>query len=331
MNVVWLSFITGLTSGGVSCLAVQGGLLASAAGQTEAGNKASATTVGTFLISKLLSHFLLGLALGGIGSVFVFSPKTLGIIQIFAGIFMLVTAARLLNIHPIFRYFVIQPPRWTYRFLRGTARRESIFAPALLGFFSILMPCGVTQAMMLTAISTGNPLMGGLVLAAFVAGTSPLFFILGSVVVKMLEKKVFAYAAAVIVAAFGVMSVSGGLAVRGSIWTLQNFYSAAFQKQTTSGGQIAVVKDGVQEVTVTVTNHGYTSDVTSLKAGIPVRMTVVTKDVFSCARAFTIPEFNISKILPESGTTVIEFTPKKPGRLAYSCSMGMYTGEFNVQ
>jgi hypothetical protein len=30
MNNIWFAFITGLTAGGISCLAVQGGLLASA-------------------------------------------------------------------------------------------------------------------------------------------------------------------------------------------------------------------------------------------------------------------------------------------------------------
>lgn len=341
MNLVWLAFITGLTSGGVSCLAVQGGLLATATGQNvnrpAPEQKMSHITVATFLAAKFLSHFLLGLLLGLLGTALVLSPKSLGLIQIFAGIFMLLTAARLANLHPVFRYFVIQPPKFIFRLMRNTAKTQSLFAPALLGFLSILMPCGITQAMMATAVSSGSPITGGMVMGAFVLGTSPIFLLLGTAVVELLKRKTFAYAAAFIVMIFGIMSVNGGMVARGSVYTLQNYYKvlSAGSFKTEDGRQntedTAEVKDGFQNVTVTVTNSGYTSDISVIKAGIPVRLTIITDNVHSCARAFTIPEFNISRVLPESGKEVIEFTPTKTGRLPYTCSMGMYSGEFTVK
>lgn len=42
-----------------------------------------------------------------------------------------------------------------------------------------------------------------------------------------------------------------------------------------------------------------------------------------------IPKLNIRKNL-KAGENIIEFTPKEAGRLVFSCSMGMYTGVFNV-
>jgi uncharacterized protein len=340
MNLIWLAFITGLTSGGVSCLAVQGGLLTSATGQNiknGESNKLSYIPVTTFLIAKFLSHLLLGIILGLLGTAFIFSPKILGSLQILAGIFMILTAARLADLHPIFRYFVIQPPKFIFRLMRNTAKTQSLFAPAILGFLSILMPCGITQAMMATAVSTGSPMLGGLVMGAFVLGTSPIFLLLGSAVVALLKRKAFAYVAAIIVMIFGLMSVNGGLVARGSIYTMQNFYQAAvgpsaISRQPSEKDIItAKIVGGKQEVLVTVTNNGYRSDVKALKVGIPVRLTVMTNNVHSCARAFTIPEFNISKVMPVTGSEVIEFTPTKTGRLAYTCSMGMYSGEFTVE
>jgi len=338
MSIVWIAFLTGLTTGGISCLAVQGGLLASAISapnEQEIQPKAHKRwmQVGMFVIAKLLAYTLLGFLLGAIGSTLGLSPRILGYVQIFAGLFMVVTALRMVDVHPIFRYFVIQPPRWTYRLLKTTSRNSTLFAPAILGFLTILMPCGVTQATMAIAVSSGSPVLGAVIMFAFILGTSPVFFILGATVVELLQKKVFAYAAAAIVALFAVLSINGGMGLTGSPYTIQNFYRVATTPIDTLGtaGPAAPIVDGVQQVTIDVQSRGYTSSASVLKKGVPVKLTMVTHGSLGCSRAFTIPEFNISKVLPLSGTDTIEFTPEHSGRLAYSCSMGMYTGAFTVE
>jgi uncharacterized protein len=343
MNNIWLAFITGLTTGGVSCLAVQGGLLASAVSPNKEKQESSLRghwqLVGVFLIAKLISYTLLGLLLGQLGSLLIISPKTFGMLQIFAGLFMVATAGRLADIHPIFRYFAITPPKFSYKLLKKTSKSESIFAPALLGFFTILMPCGLTQAMMVLAVASGNALLGGAIMGAFVLGTSPVFFALGATVVTLLSNKSFAYFAAVIVLIFGVVSINGGMVARGSVFTIQNFYKAATMNdelriknaELNINNKVVLNSKGQQEATINVTTRGYESDIVTLKVGIPVKLKLVTNNTQGCVRAFTIPEYNISKVLPPDGETEIEFTPEKPGRLAYSCSMGMYSGEFTVK
>src|SRR5512137_1809321 len=88
MNPYMVAFITGLTTGGLSCLAVQGGLLASSIGrqleqdiltQGGKGRKASvspasqkshrAISILLFLVTKLISYTMLGFLLGALGSV----------------------------------------------------------------------------------------------------------------------------------------------------------------------------------------------------------------------------------------------------------------------
>lgn len=335
MNLLWLAFITGLTTGGISCLAVQGGLLASA--MDKQSNRWQ--QVGLFVVAKLVGYTLLGFLLGLIGSTLTLTPKVLGWVQIGAGLFMVATALRMIDAHPIFRYFVIQPPRWAFRLMKNTSRStvslpagRQVFAPALLGFLTILLPCGVTQATMAVAVASGNPFSGAAIMVAFILGTSPVFFILGATVVELLQKKVFSYAAAGIITIFAVLSINGGLGLTGSPYTLQNYWRAA----TTPVGQLALgntatVAGGVQDITIMVKNNGYAASATTIKRGVPVRLTLTTNNTQGCVRAFTIPDFNISKILPVTGTSTIEFTPQKTGRLAYSCSMGMYTGQFYVK
>lgn len=318
MSILWLAFLTGLTTGGISCLAVQGGLLASAV--TE--KKDHFSSVAIFIIFKLLAYTILGFLLGLLGSTLALSPKVLGWVQIAAGLFMIATALRITNAHPIFRYVVIQPPRWAFRLMKNTSRSQSLFAPALLGFLTILLPCGVTQGAMAVAVASGNPFSGAAIMFAFIVGTSPVFFVLGVSVVQLLQKKVFSYAAAAIVAVFAVISINGGLGLTGSPYTIQNYYRAATVP--------AAVTDGIQEVTIIVRSNGYTASATTLKRGIPVRLTIVTDNTQGCIRAFTIPDLGISKVLPVTGSETVEFTPARTGRLSYSCSMGMYTGAFEI-
>lgn len=339
MNSIWLALVTGATSGGISCLAVQGGLLASAISKSTDNDKSKFTDrllpVGTFLVSKLIAYMLMGTVLGFAGSLILLTPKMIGFAQIAAGIFMILTALRMLDVHPVFRYFALTPPRAVFKLMRRVSKSENLFAPFILGFLTIFVPCGITQAMMVLAVSSGNALNGSLIMGAFVLGTSPVFMVLGAAMTELLKKQAFVYAACGLIIIFAIMSINGGIVATGSVYSLQNFYKAATTDIKASDRTVAglppVNGTGQQEVTINVSTHGYASDYEILKTGVPVKLTLKTQGVQSCARAFTIPEYNIQKILPETGETVVEFTPEKSGRLAYSCSMGMYTGSFTVR
>ncbi len=340
MNLIWIAFLTGLTTGGISCLAVQGGLLTTAVAGTagtgitqEKGLQKNIPLIGLFIVFKLLGYTVVGFLLGFLGSTLVLAPRVLGWVQIAAGIFMALTALRMIDAHPIFRYVVITPPRWAFRLLKNTSRSGSWFAPALLGLFTVLMPCGVTQATMAVAITSGSPWLGAAIMFAFVLGTGPVFLALGATIIELLQKKVFSYAAAAIVFAFAALSMNGGIGLMGSPYTLQNLYHVATTPwdELTRAGNAAPIVDGRQQVTIDVGPRGYTASAATIKKGVPVHLTMVTHGTLGCSRAFTIPEFNISKVLPLSGTDTIDFTPQKSGTLVYSCSMGMYTGQFTVE
>jgi len=328
MNTIWLAFVTGLTAGGISCLAVQGGLLASSLSQVSENSKRAAS--GIFVASKIGAHVILGALLGLFGAALQITPVVQGWLQIFAGVYMLATAANILQLHPVFRFVVIQPPKWAYRLIKKESRRE-VFGSALLGALTILIPCGLTQGMMIAAVASGSAVTGALLLGAFTLGTSPLFLVIGIAAGEFMKKRLFRYAAAACVILLGILSINTGQALRGSIHTIQNYAEALHAPTPSSTGAIASInQEGVQEVTIDVTSSGYQSSVTKLKAGVPVRIKLVSNNAIGCSRAFTIPSMNLSKVLPENGEEYIEFTPTKTGRLAFSCSMGMYNGAFVV-
>ena len=317
MASIWLAFITGLTTGGFSCFAVQGGLLTSALAE---GDKKRGLIY--FLAAKVVAYTLFGFGLGYLGASLNISPRLQGWLQIFIGFFLLVTAARLLNIHPIFKYFVITPPKFIFKFLRKQSQA------AILGALTILIPCGVTQAMMLLALGSGSAVWGAGIMLAFTLGTTPVFYLIGLAATEALKHKAFSAAAASFIFIIGTLSINSGQILRGSVHTLQNYWMVLVG--TVEEVKAATVRGGSQEVTIKVTNSGYQSSVNTLKAGVPVKIKLVSENVKSCARAFAIPDLNYFKVLPQTGTEEIEFTPTKLGKLTYTCSMGMYTGSFNV-
>ena len=89
------------------------------------------------------------------------------------------------------------------------------------------------------------------------------------------------------------------------------------------------VTGGVQEVAMKVGQGYYEPSNLTIKAGVPVRWVVDGAGAQGCTGQLVIPDLNIVKSLSR-GQNVIEFTAPNPGRLAFSCSMGMVRGSFTV-
>lgn len=235
MAEIILAFVTGLTTGGLSCLAVQGGLLASSLahqiekdlGSAETGSDTIKLSVASpilwFLVSKLIAYTLLGFFLGWLGSLIQLSPIARAILQIGIGIFMLGQAGRLLKIHPIFRFFNIEPPAFIRRLIRKVSRNgEATITPIFLGALTVLIPCGITQVMMVTAMASGNPLTGAALLFAFVLGTSPIFFIVAYFATRLGARleRYFSRFIALVVLVLGLVAINTGLNIAGFPYTL---------------------------------------------------------------------------------------------------------------
>lgn len=73
----------------------------------------------------------------------------------------------------------------------------------------------------------------------------------------------------------------------------------------------------------------YEPSVLTVTAGQKVRWIVDATDAAGCARSLISPEIGVRTVL-RSGENVIEFTPTKRGTIAFTCSMGMTSGEFRV-
>ncbi len=349
MNL-WAIFLTGLTTGGVSCAAVQGGLLASIIAnqkkqeleQKDKNNKIDQLDwlpVTMFLSSKFISHVILGFLLGGLGSFFAINQGIQITLQIFAALFMFATAMNFLDVHPIFRHLAFTPPKFLRKLVKNSSQSQAVFAPAILGLFSIFIPCGVTQSMEVLAIASGNPIQGALIMGAFVLGTSPLFALLGIVTAKLTEnwRNVFNKTAATILIALAIYSFNATLIVLDSPITIGKitekitwFFSDERFSQKKTGDQTVKQVGNLQKVTIEIKNNGYFPKYFKVKKDIPVELTLSNGGAYSCASAFLFREFDISSIVKVNTKEAFTFTPKEKGKFTFSCSMGMYTGVMEV-
>lgn len=340
-------FLTGLTVGGLTCLAVQGGLLASAITareeeEIEKGINRKSTVFPTlaFLCTKLVAYTILGFILGAFGGALGISPTVQIIMQLVAGVYMLAVALNLLNVHPIFRYVIIQPPRFVAKMVRNQSRSRELFAPGILGAMTVFIPCGTTLAMEALAISSANAFLGAIIMFAFVLGTTPLFFGVGFITSVLGDnfREKFLRIAALAVLYLGITSVNGSLVAMGSPISLQTIGDAIPKlnlsgsvAQTAATNPLIKTVGGVQTVDIQVFPNGYSPNSIRVKAGTPVRLNLTPTGGLGCTSVFRIPQLGITQSLVEGRATPVEFTPETPGKLTWTCSMGMYSGVIEVK
>jgi sulfite exporter TauE/SafE len=338
MNLL-IAFITGLTTGGLGCMAIQGGLLATMLAQQyeiDSTNKIARhqfiKPLFFFLSSRLAAYTVLGFLLGVFGSLFRFSPKVNAFLMIVIGLFMVGNGLRMLNIHPLFRYFVFKVPSCFNRYVSGKSKMSSSgFAPIMLGALTVLLPCGIAQAMMAAAIATGNPAEGAALMFAYTLGTVPAFIVVAFFITRLGEfvEKQLSRIAGIILIFFGLVPVDYGLNLAG----LPLSFSKAFEwivgpgNSDESQSQTGTSKDE-NTYYVTIMDNGYAPKILHLVPNKEIKLVWVTNNVKSCSLSVVIQELNYENTFPSTGQVLLIIPPQKTGTvIEYSCSMGMYHGK----
>jgi sulfite exporter TauE/SafE len=339
--------ITGLFAGGISCAAVQGGLLAGLITRQHADREPAAAhvasdetrswrgqlgddlaPVGGFLLGKLAAYTALGALLGALGGVVQLSQGTRTWLQIGAGLLIITFGLAQLGL-PGFRRIVVEPPASWMRLVRNRARSQAALAPTLLGVATVLLPCGITLSVEALALATGSPFQGAAIMAVFVIGTSPLFAILGYAARKAATvwRGRLVAATGVAVIAMGLYTLNGGLELAGSPLAASRILETV-SGTATADTTTTTVTDGHQEIVVTASDRGYSPRVSAITAGIPTTLILRSDGATGCVRAFVIGD--TETVLPESGDTRIDLGTPTAGTLRYACGMGMYTGVITV-
>jgi len=326
--------LIGLVAGFSTCMALAGGLSLGLSAKF-VGSHPTATAKEKFrphlffVSGRILAYAFLGGVLGLLGMVIKLSALTNSILTFLVALVMLVMGLQLINIFPRLSNFKVTLPKSIGRALGlGQKIREYSHTKAMtLGALTFFLPCGFTQAMQLYAISTGSFWSGFVVMGLFALGTAPGLLSVGgltSLVHGSFKEKFFKVA--------GLALILFSLFNLNNAYTLANLSSitATPQKQDkTINDPNVVMENGVQVVRMVEGNRGYSPNRFSIKKGVPVKWVIDAQAPYSCASSLVLQKLGIEKTL-EAGENIIEFTPQEVGKLSFSCSMGMYSGVFNV-
>lgn len=321
---------TGLLAGGASCAAVQGGLLAGAVTRRHAAlsdenhrHVGPFAPVGAFLGAKLVSHTLLGAVLGIVGAAIQPSPRTQALLLVAAAVLMVLFALDLFGVSAVRRFVPRFPASWGQR-VRRSAKSSSAVTPAILGFLTVLIPCGVTLSMELVAITSGSAIAGAAVMAGFVLGTGPLFAVIG-VFLRSASRwwqGRLSVATGVVILAVAIWTLTSGVRL-GGWWPEDRSTEAA---AVVSSETVRTAPDGRQIVTIQARTNAYWPEVVTAKAGVPTTLIVLTNRTSGCVRSFVVPDLNKQLILEATGEASIDLGNPRAGTLSYTCGMGMYGG-----
>ena len=286
-----------------------------------------------FLTGKLVSHTLLGALLGGVGTAVQLSANGRAMTQVAAGVLIVCFGLAQLNV-PGFRGFTIIPPATWMRLVRSRARSQAAFAPAILGFATILVPCGVTLSVMALALASASPAYGAATMAVFVVGTSPLFTLIGYAARKAATswRSQLAIATGLVLLGMGFYTLNGGLTLVGSPLAARNLSQTfGFAEAAADSSTAVAAADGTQTAVITVAPGRYSPANVLVRAGLPTKLVFRSQNASGCERALVIPTLGVEQVLPENGDTEVDAGVLAAGRIAYSCAMGMYGGTITVK
>lgn len=178
------AFALGIVASLSTCSAVLGGVILSLSANTAKVSKRLAITSGiSFHVSRVLTFLILGAFLGFLGLV-VSKSGVFNQIEftfwsnLVLSIVMIILAFNLLNLFNFNKIKLTMPKIFGTEITEQSEKSVGIWGGIGLGFLSFFLPCNFTQAMQLSAFTSGSVLNGSLLLLGFSLGTLPVLGLL---------------------------------------------------------------------------------------------------------------------------------------------------------
>lgn len=209
------SFVIGLIASISSCLAIVGGLVLSLSAKVSQDNISDTKTFVLFHTGRLVSFAVLGGILGVVGSAIGINFTLTAILGLLASLVMLILG---LNLVGVFAKNKIVLPSGVFNFFRRIEHKN--LTPLIIGFATFFLPCGFTQSMQVSALSSGSFMSGFLIMFAFALGTLPMLVFLSFGSASFAHSKyasLFFKSAGIVVIGLGLFALLSGLAGLGII------------------------------------------------------------------------------------------------------------------
>jgi sulfite exporter TauE/SafE/copper chaperone CopZ len=214
------SFMIGIIASLSSCLAIVGGLVLSLSAKVTQDSGSTKKPFILFHAGRLIGFAFLGGVLGLIG-------QAIGINFLFSAILGLIASTVMillgLNLVGVFKKNKVTLPSGIFSFFRKV--EHAVWAPILIGVGTFFLPCGFTQSMQISALSSGSFFSGFIIMLSFALGTLPVLALLSFGSVSFSQSKhapLFFKSAGVVVIGLGIFALLSGLAGVGLINPLFN-------------------------------------------------------------------------------------------------------------
>ncbi len=321
---VGAAFVLGLIASASTCMATTGALFSSFISKTRQSAHTTLLAV-LFIVGRLLGYATFGYLLGSLGSLFAAVTRFGSVLNIVIAIFLIIAGLDMLKIVSLSRIFDllhIQPSRFFPSIARPRAIRGGAFVLGLLTYF---LPCGFTISTQAYAVGLGNPWLSAQIMTAFALGTIP-SLVLIALLTNIRNTQVYHYFLKVV----GVVIVVIGIQYVMSTASLHGFSFPTISKDSAFEGTEAIMQDNKQIVRMAATSSGYSPNKFIVRKGIPVRWEIEGKEIYGCQGSIQSPQAGIDLTYLKEGENVLEFVPKEVGTINFSCSMGMFSGQFKV-
>ncbi|WP_096635780.1 sulfite exporter TauE/SafE family protein [Clostridium cochlearium] len=324
-------FVVGLLTS-IHCVGMCGGIMLSQSLSKESSTKFDAIKPAIlYNFGRVISYTILGGIIGALGSVFSLTITTKAIMQIFAGAFMIMMGFNMAGFS-LFRKFQLKLPKSMCK------TKNKSGSPFMVGILNGLMPCGPLQTMQLFALGTGSAVKGALSMLVFSLGTVPLMLTFGALsglLSKGYTKKILKFSGVLIIVLGLIMGNRGFVLAGIDINPLsaitdrtRGILSGNSSGSSSENVAKATIEDGVQVITMTASNKGFTPNSFYVQKGMPVKWIINGEQMNSCNNAIVAQSLNIEKKI-KSGENVVEFTPGDKD-INFSCWMGMIRGVIKV-
>jgi uncharacterized protein len=219
------AFMVGLIASVSTCMAVVGGLVLSmSANFAKGGDKVRPQIL--FHVGRLTSFFILGGAIGALGSAFQLGATGALILSFAVAVILLILGINLLDVFPWAKKLQPTMPSFIGKHIHGLKNVNHTLTPLLVGVATFFLPCGFTQSMQIYTLTTGNFLTGAFIMFTFALGTLPVLSLLSFSslgIHKKTQSGAFFKTAGLVVIFFGVFNLVNALVAAGIIPPFFNF------------------------------------------------------------------------------------------------------------
>ncbi len=320
-------FLLGLAASTSTCMATSGALYMSTVGKTNGSsrdNKNAIVPSTMFNLGRVLSYGFFGFIVGAVGQKFIENTVAGPVFLFLIAIIMFFIGLDMAGVLPFSSIGALSFTKGIFSFFEKKFSKNPKKWSFFLGAITYLLPCGFTQSVQLYAISLGSPTQSAIIMMVFAIGTVPALVTIGFTS-SFTKSKFYPVFSKII----GVIIIMIGFGYLANVGYLYGITPSIFTKKTPPADANVVEEKGVQVAKMIVKSSGYYPGSFTVKKGVPVRWVIEGENVLGCQGSLVAPSINVATILSK-GENVIEFLPEKEGRIAFSCSMGMFQGEFNV-